>query len=257
MSVPQMSPEAMKEALRPWIHEADAVERSWSFAEQGAIERALLYFEADAALISQLGQLGLTLGLDPALVTAWTAACDEADALAIGFHMDLSSVRLYVQHWDRLIDSGLNTQLPLYQGFKRLPNGSHRVDEYIAYPMASHERFAPPIRAGFEALGLDTDRSEQLISTFDPNALIWTEIQSPDRSSWLATVRRVHIPLQVSTGLLEPLKTTAPGDAMWRHAKSYPLTHIAGGFDTQKKRFISFYFEDENDELMRRLKSSR
>lgn len=241
--------------LRPWIEQAQGVERSWTFADRYAKERALLYFEPSHSMVERLGDLALRLGLPATLVNEWRDATSGADALFLGFHLDFTSVRLYVQHWDYLIRHYPNTEHPLYQGFKRLPDGGHRVDAYRVFPMAGPERFALPIRTQGLALGFEAGPLNSLIEALDPTALIWTETHSANRMSWLATVRRVALPLQQTAHLLAPLKQRPLGIDAWRHSKTYRLTHLAGGQDSDKHNFTSLYFEDDPDSLWARLTS--
>lgn len=239
--------------LRPWIEKAQGVERSWSFADRYAKERALLYFEPSHSTIDRLADLGRQLGLSTELVNDWRHATPEADALFLGFHLDFTSIRLYVQHWDYLIRQYPNTEHPLYQGFKRLPDGGHRVDAYHVFPMAGHERFTPPMRAQGLELGLETEKLDSFLRDLDPNLMIWTETRSDDRVSWLATVRRMNLPLHQMARLLDPIKKRPLGADAWRHSKTHRLTHLAGGQDSDKQGFTSLYFEDDADGLLARL----
>jgi len=248
MADPIQWPEDTRQALLQWIDRADGLERSWTVSDAYHQERLLLYFEASPDRIRSLAAFATALGLSTSWIEAWQTASEGADAIFIGWHTDLSSIRLYTQHWEQVISHLPEVKIPLYQGFKRLKDGGYRADAYWPVPLAGSDRVKAPVMDAGLSAGLDSAALSEFIDNWDPNALIWTETASDQRQSWLATVRRLNVPLQVGTHLIAPLAAKNPwGASLLRHAKNYRLTHLAGGKDTEKKQFLTVYFEDSAD----------
>lgn len=234
-----------------WIEQADAVERSWSFGAHHDAERALLFFDNQPELVDALADTAQRLGLPQSMIAQWRVASDRADALGLAFQRDFQSIRLYVQHWDVVVSELPSPRHPLYQGFKGLPDGSTRIDQYRVLPLVDATHYGPRIRDHLQPLGAPSDLLDVLIQTVHAEQMIWTEISSPLRTSWLATVRRAEIPLHYGAQLVRALMPDR--EDLWRHAKSHRLIHLAGGQDTTKQGFTTVYFEDSAEALLARL----
>lgn len=228
------------------IDAADGCERSFSFAGGEVEDRVLFFLDHSAPAAAILREAAVSLGLPETLLEAWEKARPGADAIGLALRLDGSSVRLYTQYWEVLaarLRQGDPAEMPLYAGFKALPDGSNRIDRYIAQPMAPREAFMPPLRAALRGLGLDPMALEQALRPLNAETCIFTRTEAPDRSSWLATLRRAPLDPGAVAAMLAPLGTEPPLPALAACARGAPLIHVAGGEDAVKGPFTTLYFE--------------
>ncbi|WP_138919551.1 hypothetical protein, partial [Oceanicola sp. S124] len=125
---------------------ADGCERSFSISDAGVEDRVLFFFEHDAAATALLREAARDLGLPETLLAAWDRARPGADAVGLALRTDGTSVRLYTQYWEVLVArlrQGDGGGMPLYAGFKALPDGSTRIDRYMPVVAAPREVYMP------------------------------------------------------------------------------------------------------------------
>lgn len=231
------------------IEAADAVERSWSLS-QGAVERrALAFFDATDAAVGLLGNTAEVLGVPQPLIAAWQHALPGADAIGLALRDDLKSVRLYTQYWDAVVArvrAGQDGPCPLYAGFKALPDGSARIDSYICLPNAPRAEFMPEIEGALTAFGADPQALDEAFRPLTPQACIFTRTRAPDRTSWLATLRRAELsPASMATALSGVTDRLSDGPEIAQAVRSRRLLHVAGGEDGMKGRFLTLYTETD------------
>lgn len=232
--------------LRTLAAGADASEQSWSISAAGVEARKLFFFDAAGGRAADLATVARDLGMPAALIEAWLAALPGADAVMLGLSRDLRSVRLYTQYWDaqvKRVRAGDQTPFPLYAGFKALGDGTVRRDIYQCLPMAPPEVFMPEITAMAEGLGLDTAMARDVFAPLNGSNTILTATASDKRRSWLLTVRRAEIAATALARWLAPLETRPDARAVVAQARTRRLMHVAGGRDTAKGVFATFYFE--------------
>lgn len=232
---------------------ADACERSWSITDAGIEERALFFFDATPEAIHMLGQAASALGIGTALLAGWSTALAGADAVGLALRRDRQSVRLYTQHWNRLVarvEAGDLSPWPLYRGFKSLENGETRSDEYWCLPMADRTLFWPAMAQAMTDLGLSPERAEAAFAPLDAHSAIFTATRSSARQSWLTTVRRAPLNPEDIAALLAPLDARPGGAAIAQAARTDPLVHVAGGEDRTKGRFVTLYFQSPPDTVL-------
>lgn len=237
----------MRADLDALLRRAMAFDRSWTFAEDGGVDRRTLFFHAaspaDAALLQRAA---LALGLDAEAVALWRAHLPGSDALGLTVNAAGSSVRLYTQHWQALaarVEAGDLSPFPLYRGFKRLAGGLRRDDVYHCLPLAPRAEFWPEIATALANFGLPVARMETIFAPLTPEACIWTRTAGAGRRSWLATLRRADLDqaaLADALDALPPRPGLAEVTASLRNAR---LLHLAGGEDATKGRFLTFYTE--------------
>lgn len=143
--------------LRDLIAQADSFEMSWSIGANGAVEkRHLLFFDQLDHRADLIAKTALTLGMSPQTIQKWQKQLGDADAIGLAFNTDYTSVRLYAQYWDRLVqrvNSGDFSPYPLYLGLKSFPNGQLREDIYICHPQAAQSMFLPMIVNAMARIG--------------------------------------------------------------------------------------------------------
>ena len=232
--------------LRALAAGADAAERSWSISSGRVEERVLFFFDAAAGRPAALAETAQALGMPRGLIAAWRAALPGADAVMIALRRDLRSVRLYTQYWDALaarVRAGERAPFPLYAGFKALPDGTVRRDVYHCLPMAPPEVFMPEIDAMAEGLGLDPAMTRASFASLGAHNTILTATESAERRSWLLTVRRADLETAAVARLLAPLEARPEARPVVAEAAARRLMHLAGGRDSSKGAFATFYFE--------------
>lgn len=245
MTRPVTAPPDPLSQLRALAAGADASELSWSISAAGVEARVLFFFDARGGRVASLTEMAQDLGMPSALIEAWRAALPHADAVMLGLSRDLRSVRLYTQYWDAQVErvrAGDQTPFPLYAGFKALPDGTVRRDIYQCLPMAPPEVFMPEIDAMAQGIGLDTTMARDVFAALDGGNTILTATQSDKRRSWLLTVRRAEVAAASLARWLAPLEARPEARPVVEQARARKLMHLAGGRDTAKGAFATFYF---------------
>lgn len=235
---------------------ADACEASWSFTEIGTEERVLFFFEATVAAAGLVARAAQTLEVRPELIRAWSAALPGADAIGLALRCDGRSVRLYTQYWEIVAArarEGRRDPWPLYRGFKSLPDGVTRHDDYLCLPVAPREVFWPLMAQGFDHAGLDDTLGQEVFAGLDAENAIFTVTEEVGRQSWLTTVRRAGIDRKAVSRWLQPLADRPGGAAVVAASRSHDLVHLAGGEDAVKGRFVTVYLESTPAEVLRQL----
>lgn len=231
----------------------DAFERSWSITDQGVEARVLFFCDTSVAAAKALAQAAQGLQIDRALLADWSSAIAGSDAIGLALRCDRRSVRLYTQYWLAVVarlEAGDRSPFPLYRGFKALPGGVSRRDDYLCLPAAPAQVFWPPMAAGFAAFGLGVDQGAEVFQPLTAESAIFTVTEDPNRQSWLTTTRRAEIPKAALAEWLAPLADRPGGAAIVAAAQSELLVHVAGGRDQVKGDFLTFYFEtDQNTAL--------
>lgn len=244
------------EALFKLAHLADACEQSWSLTADEVEERVLFFCDASVEAAQNIARAAKRLAMDDNLLADWSLAMRAADAIGMALRCDRKSVRLYTQYWEAIVDrvkSGIHTPYPLYCGFKSLPGGVVRRDEYIAFPAAQSALFWPPMAKSFAEFGLDESEGERVFSGLSASNAIFTLTSGNGRKSWLTTVRRADINRVELAKWLAPLADRPGGAAILEAARSNSLVHLAGGTDDVKGAFLTVYFEIDVETLLSRL----
>jgi hypothetical protein len=235
---------------------ADAVEQSWSIGGDGIEERALFFCDTSVQSATALAFAAKALGIDDNLLVEWSAAIAGSDALGLALRYDMKSIRLYSQYWVAItarVQSGDRTTFPLYRGFKSLTDGLVRRDTYMCSPICPPSVFWPPMADGFVKFNLDQDQARAVFWDLSAETAIFTQTEGEGRKSWLTTVRRANIDRAALADWLAPLAERAGGKAIIDAARSNDLMHIAGGKDTVKGPFITFYFESDVKTVLEKL----
>ena len=211
----------------------------------------LFFFDLTEGRAQELAEAAEALGLPNSLLSAWAKALPGADAIGLAVRTDLTSVRLYTQYWDLQVarlEAGKSDLIPLYRGFKALPGGSVRQDDYICLPAAPRSLFWPDMSQALAGIGLDTEAVETAFAPLDAESCIYTRTAAPDRNSWLATVRRADLDRHAVAQALAPLATGAARPVA-KAAQAHDLVHVAGGSDDVKGGFTTFYFQVDPDHI--------
>ena len=235
-----------QDLLSRLLQAADGCERSFSVPEGRVEDRVLFFLDHGAPGAELLREAAGELGLPAPLLAAWEKARPGADAIGLALRTDGASVRLYTQYWEVLaarLRQGDPGEMPLYAGFKALPDGSHRIDRYIAQPLAPREVFMPRLRDALRGLGLDPLAIEKALRPLTAESCIYTRTEAPDRSSWLATLRRADLEPGSVTAMLAQLTEEPRFSEIAACATQAPLIHVAGGEDSVKGPFTTLYFE--------------
>ena len=235
-------------ALRELFRNADACERSWSIGAHEIEERVLAFYDSSVKAASSIARAARALGIDDVLLADWAYAIRGADALGLALRCDRQSVRLYTQYWTAIVahvERGDEILLPLYRGFKALPDGTVRCDDYVGLPMAPPKTFWPPMAHSFAAFDLDESMGQDVFADLNAATAIFTVTQGDGRRSWLTTVRRAQIARDKLSDWLEPLGTRPGGQQIIATARENDLVHIAGGTDATKGVFLTLYFESD------------
>jgi hypothetical protein len=237
-------------------HLADACEQSWSLTADEIEERVLFFCDAGVEAAQHIARAAQSLAMDDSLLADWSLAMRGADAIGMAVRCDRQSVRLYTQYWEAIADrvkNGDHSPYPLYCGFKSLPGGVVRRDEYIAFPAAEPALFWPPMAKSFAGFGLDKSEGERVFSGLSASTAIFTLTSGNGRKSWLTTVRRADIDRVALAGWLAPLANRPGGGAILEAARNNDLVHLAGGVDDVKGTFLTVYFEVGAETLLSRL----
>lgn len=232
---------------------ADACEMSWSISQADIEQRVLFFCDASVAMAGLIARTARALGAPSDLIAAWSQALPAADAVGLALRCDGRSVRLYSQYWDLLVArlrAGQTDPLPLYCGFKALPDGSQRRDDYVCLPMAPREVFWPPMAASLAWAGLDAQAAEAAFGDLEAAQAIHTRTVGDGRSSWLTTVRRAPPPRDAVLRLLGPLAERPGAEGLIAAAARHEMVHLAGGQDTSKGEFLTVYLESRPDAVM-------
>ncbi|MBR9765868.1 MAG: hypothetical protein GYB53_20700 [Rhodobacteraceae bacterium] len=225
---------------------ADGCERSFSVTASGVEDRVLFFLEHDAGAAALLREAAQEMELPETLLKSWEAARPGADALGLALRSDGASVRLYTQYWEVLVArlrQGDPGDMPLYAGFKALPDGSTRIDRYMPVVAAPREVYMPPLREALQSLDLDPLAIEQALGPLTPERCIFTRTEGAGRNSWLTTLRRARLKPGRVTAMLAGLTQQARLAEAAACATRAPLIHVAGGEDAQKGPFTTLYFE--------------
>ncbi len=245
-----------KESLSALAKISDAFERSWSIGTDEIEERALFFCETDVKAAQLLATAAKAHGIEDKLLSEWAAAIPGSDALGLALRCDLKSVRLYTQYWVAIasrVESGDRSPFPLYRGFKSLPAGLVRRDDYICTPLAGPDVFWPPMAGCFAAMGLDHDQAQAVFNALSAETAIFTQTDGDGRKSWLTTVRRAQIDRTMLADWLAPLAKREGGSAIVKAAQTTDLVHVAGGMDSVKGAFLTFYFQSDAQTVIERL----
>ncbi|WP_341863905.1 hypothetical protein [Gymnodinialimonas sp. 57CJ19] len=234
-------------------HNADACEKSWSITENGIEERVLFFFETSVQAAEMIATAAVDLGLPKTLLSAWSSALPGADAIGLALRCDRTSVRVYTQYWEVLaarVDAGNLQPFPLYKGFKLLPSGKVRTDDYYCRPVAPKADFWPFMAQTFEAFGLDSAQADVAFADLDAETAICTRTLGAERSSWLTTVRRAQMDRAKLADWAAPLAAREGGQAIVEALAQNDLVHLAGGTDTQKGPFLTIYLESSPSDVL-------
>lgn len=243
-----------RQALAGLIDLADDYDRSWSVGD-GVEERFLLFFDAPDARANDVVRVAEALGMPADAVAAWWQGLAGADAMGLAVNRDLSSVRLYLQYWDRhlaRLESGNFDDFILYRGIKSSAAGL-RQDDYICTPLAPRDLFWPLIQDSLTGLGMGAADVATSFAALDDDTCILTRTIAPGRQSWLTTVRRAELDRTAWGAALAGLPDQPWARDVQTHAKGADLLHLAGGQDATKGRFTSLYFTATADDLRRGL----
>lgn len=207
--------------LQELVISADACDLSWSIGEQAVDQRALIGWHSENASCEALEQFALKWGMHLPMVASWRKDAETADGVGLTFNQQLTSLRLYTHSWNRVAPDEIGTVV--YRGYKCLPSGSVRIDEYQNFgDLRAEENIA-------FAKSL-TNRPEWIDYVLevapDDVPLIFTRTINSGRQSWLATVRHAEIDAGKVAG------------ADFDRCK---LMHLAGGVDAEKGSFDTFY----------------
>lgn len=238
--------------------QADACEMSWSIGRDEIEQRVLFFCDHTVGMAGLVARTARALGAPQALVAGWSGALPGADAVGLALRCDGRSVRLYTQYWDMGIArlrSGNSAPWPLYRGFKALPDGSQRQDDYLCLPMAPRALFWPQIAAALSRAGLDAGMADQAFAALDAERAIHTVTAGDGRDSWLTTVRRAPPARDAVVRLLAPLAGRAGADALIAAAGRHEMVHLAGGSDATKGDFLTLYLESTPREVMDSLRA--
>ncbi|QXT39468.1 hypothetical protein [Gymnodinialimonas ceratoperidinii] len=239
--------------LERLAHSADACERSWSMTAQGTEARVLFFFETSVEASKMIASAALSLGLPEGLLSTWSRALPGADAIGLALRGDGASVRVYTQYWEVLaarVDAGNLTPFPLYRGFKSLPSGVVRRDDYHCQPVAPKAAFWPPMAESFARFGLDPVAAEDVFADLTAETAICTRTMAAERSSWLTTVRRAELDRASLARWAAPLAERPMGDEIVEALRTRDLVHLAGGRDSEKGDFLTVYVESTPEQVL-------
>lgn len=254
MATPNASKLLLTDRLVALAQDCDACERSWSITNDGAEERFLFFFDHQPGRALALAEAAVALGFPPALLQGWSQALPGADAIGLAVNRDLTSVRLYVQYWEAIrarAQAGDFSPAPLYVGFKALGPDRLRTDLYTCLPAAPRSRFWPPMAAALAGFGVDATAAEAAFAPLTDATCIYTETQSGERQSWLATVRRAPLDPATLANCLTPLAKRPDLSALAQAlSDGDALVHLAGGEDDVKGRFLTLYIESDPETVI-------
>ncbi|MBI1417663.1 MAG: hypothetical protein GC146_10615 [Limimaricola sp.] len=233
---------------------ADSFDRSWSILGSGeAEERFLLFFDQPDQRVEAVADAAAMLGLPEDAIARWRAGLSGADAIGIAVNRGLTSIRLYLQYWDLLVnrvEAGNLDDFVLYRGIKGLPGGGLRDDQYVCTPIAPHSTFWPPLEHSMTGVGLPAPALAAALADLDAETCIFTRTRNAARSSWLATVRRAELDRGAWLEALAGLPDRDWATDLRRHAETADLLHLAGGRDSAKGAFATIYFTATADDLL-------
>ncbi len=245
-NMPTYEPKTLA-ALKQLADLAEGFDRSWSFSVDGVEERALFFLPASRDALEALVFAANALGFDAAGVDEYRTALPGADAIGLTVSRN-GSLRLYAQYWQQLaaqVSRGDLTPAPLYLGIKRYAGGGARRDTYFCLPLAPESEYRPELEMGLAAFGAQPRAVKRLLDALTPETCIWTRTQGVGRSSWLATVRRANLAAEDVIEALAPVANRVGVPSVIDALGQGDLLHIAGGDDSIKGRFLTFYVETD------------
>lgn len=212
--------DASKE-LKVLANTANVYDQSWSFHENGTEERVLFGWwvkNAPWALITKYCEL---FSMPAPMVSRWLEVSNSADGVGIAVNKSLSSLRLYTHHWRSV--NPLDYASIVYTGFKVMPDGSVRIDEYCHFG-----DLRDPENLKYALSNSSKPEWIQAVLKVAPDdvPLMFAKISNTGRQSWIATVRHADIDA---------------GKLLSGHVSGQRLLHIAGGVDAAKGCFDTVY----------------
>lgn len=251
--------EFLAESLSNLAKHADAVEQSWSVGMDEIEERALFFCDTSVESAKTIASAAKFLSIGDGLLSEWSGAIAGSDAIGLALRYDLQSVRLYTQYWVAIatrVEGGDRTPFPLYRGFKSLPGEKVRRDTYVCTPAAPPNVFWPHMATCFANFNLDQKMAQDVFSDLSAETAIFTQTDGDGRKSWLTTVRRATIERAALADWLAPLARREGGDEVIQAARTTELVHVAGGKDSIKGTFVTFYFESDAQTVLEKLAMS-
>ena len=220
--------------IRSLARTAVAFDLSSSLTEANTERRALLGWYTKTAPLLELAQTALDWGMPKAMVNSWMDQAQESEGVGVTVNQDLSSLRLYTHKRDGLAPEQAGEIV--FSGFKCLPNGSVRLDEY-----QNCGDLSEPSNLAFASANSQHPLWLEQILSLAPDhiPLMFSRITNSGRQSWLATVRHANIDAGLVIG---PAYT------------GRKLLHVAGGIDATKGAFDSFYIASSPSEVVRFIK---
>ena len=215
------------------LESTDVFDQSWSFHETGVEHRLLLGWLPASAPREVIAACAADLGMSAAMVDQWSRDAQTADGLGMTLVNHGRSIRLYVQHWDNVSREDVGEVV--YRGYKQLPDGAVRVDEY-RYEGDLRETNNLEVAQRTEGARAWIDRVIELCPADIP--IDFCRIQNAGRSSWLATARLARLDAGAVLG----------ADFSGRR-----LLHLAGGVDASKGEFATAYVKASRYEAARLL----
>ncbi len=211
----------MRPRLQQLLKNADAFDLSWSLTEGGVERRALVGWLSDHAPYDELAQIALDWGMNAPMVNRWRESASESEGVGLTVNAALSSFRLYTHRWKGIVPNDYGAVV--YTGYKCLPDGTVRVDEYQNYGdlrEADNVSYAMAHTARPEWV-------ERVIALAPKEVpLMFTRIANSGRQSWLVTVRHAKLDAGIIIG---------------KEHTGLKLLHLAGGIDAAKGAFDTFY----------------
>lgn len=215
--------EAASKELKSLAKTADVYDQSWSFHEHGDEERVLFGWWVKEAPWERIKKYCELFAMPAPMVARWLEISNSADGIGIAVNKSLSSLRLYTHHWKSINPEEIGAIV--YTGFKMLPDGTVRVDEYrhfgdlrdpenLEYAL-SYSNKPEWIHAAIE-------------SAPENVPLMFAKISNTGRQSWIATVRHADVDA---------------GALLTGRVSGQRLLHIAGGIDASKGSFDTVYID--------------
>jgi len=207
--------------LNTLVNTADVFDLSSSISDSGIEQRLLIGWWTKHVSLHAVTDFASFYGMPAVMIERWLENANNSDGVGLAVNKNLTSLRLYTHHWNEVDPSNIGAIV--YRGYKVLPDGTFRVDEY-----RHMGDLRDPENLQF---AIDNSRHPDWLTRVLQNApinlpLLFARIQNSGRQSWIATVRHANVDA---------------GGVLQQRLNGQKLLHLAGGIDATKGAFDTFY----------------